>query len=153
MSRFSVKFQRTMSTTLSVGTLLAAASNPRRMKVYEFAMGSEATPADLAFLVHLRRVTAVGSQTGGASVTPYPLDPADPIASIAVATQANTTDPTITSGADTLTRAMNQRATIQWQAAPDSEIVIPATASNGLAILTPGAPASVGTASILYNEI
>lgn len=115
----------------------------------EFAFGSEAVSADNAILVGIRRVTT-GSPTGGTSAAREPLDPAD-AASVFDATQAPTTDPTL--GANfLLSRAMNQKSTLQWQARPGGELISPATDNNGFAIMTPTTPLVAMTANLHIEE-
>ncbi len=135
MAKFGVTMQRTASTTLATGSLTAAASSMRRAKVYDLMFGSEATPADNAFLWQVQRCTTAG--TAGTNPTPLALDSADSLATTIVAGQAHTVDPT---GATVLMSiGLNQRATFRWVAAPGGELVIPATASNGIKFETPTA--------------
>lgn len=126
--KFAVDFQRTASTTASLGSLTADATRPRRLKLYDIMFGSEATPADAALLWTWRRCTAAGTSTG---VTPQNLDPADATTEYD-AGENHTVEPTYTAGAIMLNVPLNQRATFRWVAAPGGEIVLPATASNGI---------------------
>jgi len=148
MAKYSVLMQRTASASLGVGGIQAPASGMRRIKIYDLDFGSEATPADVAILWQLQRSTTAGTSTG---VTPQALDPAD-AAAAALAGTTFTADPTLTANAFPLSIPLNQRASFRWVAAPGSEIVIPATASNGVAIRTPtlngGTPAVTCTALI-----
>lgn len=146
----SVLLQRTASATLSVGALTAAASNPRRFKLFHALLGSEATPADVAFLWQGQRCSTAGTAT---AVTPQSLDPADSIASTVVGGVNHTVDPTLTSNAFPLTVPLNGRATMPWYANPGSEIVCAATASNGLALRTPTMTAQAVTATIHFEEL
>lgn len=132
MANYSSDFQRTASTTASLGSWVADATRPRRLKLYDLTMGSEATPADAALLWTLQRCTAAGTST---AVTPQPLDPAD-AATESDAGENHTVEPTYTAGAILLNIALNQRATFRWVAAPGGELVFPATASNGFGIQT-----------------
>lgn len=150
MPKFSATFQRTASTSLSVGSMTAAASSPRRALVYELDFGSEASPADNPFLWQVPRCTTAG--TAGSTFTAIALNPADTLASTIVCGVAHTTDPTVTASTFLLSIPLNQRATYQWRANPGSELVIPATASNGLAIRTPTSSAVSVTATALYDE-
>ena len=132
MAKYAVDLQRTASTTGSLGSWVADATRPRRLKFYDIMFGSEATPADAAILWTIQRCTAAGTGTG---VTPQPLDPAD-AATEADAAENHTIEPTYTAGAILLNIAVNQRATFRWVAAPGGELVTPATASNGLGVQT-----------------
>lgn len=134
MAAYATLLQRTASATLAVGSLTANATRPRRQKWYQLELGSEATPADNAFLWQVQRCTTAG--TAGSSVTPQPIDPAD-AATEAVGGQAHTINPTLTASAFLLSIPLNQRATFRWDASPGYELVTPATASNGAALITP----------------
>lgn len=149
MAKFGVTMQRTASTSLATGSLTAAASNMRRAKVYDLLFGSEATPADNAFLWQVQRCTTAG--TAGTNPTPLALDAADSLATSIVAGQAHTVDPT---GATILMSIpLNQRASFRWVAAPGGELVIPATASNGVKFETPTAGGLVAvTCSAMFDE-
>ena len=132
MARYVADFQRTASTTATLGSWVADATRPRRLKVYDVMIGSEATPADAAILWTFRRCTAAGTSTG---VTPLALDPAD-AATESDAGENHTIEPTYTAGAILLNLPLNQRATFRWVAAPGGELITPATASNGFGIET-----------------
>jgi hypothetical protein len=150
MAKYSTDFQRTSSTTLSVGVLTADSTRPRRAKVYDVILGSEAAPADAALLFTLRRCTAAGTSTG---VTPQPLDPADAVTEFD-AGENHTVEPTYTANAILLNIPLNQRATFRWAAAPGGELVTPATAANGVGIesdvISTGTP--VVTATVHFDE-
>lgn len=146
--RVSVTMQRTASATLSVGTITTAAASPRRFKVYDIICGSEATPADNAFLWQVTRKTTAGTAS---AVTPIALDFSDTIASTLVASQNATVNGT---GATILlTIPLNQRATFRWVAAPGSELVSSNAASNGYSLDTPTAGGLVAvSATVLCDE-
>jgi hypothetical protein len=148
MANYAVKLQRTASTTASLGVLSANAATPRRVKVYDVMMGSEATAADNPFLWLFQRTTAAGTST---AITPLAIDPAD-AAALFTAGQAHTVEPTYTANAILLDIALNQRATFRWVASPGGELVIPATASNGIGIQTPTATAVSITATVHAQE-
>lgn len=151
MARFSVKMQRTSSTTLSVGEVSQPATNMRRARIYDFLFGSEATPGDAALQWQMQRHTATGTAT---SVTPRQVDPSEgTIASGMVAKENHTVDPTVTANEFPFTQPLNQRASYRWVAPPDGEIVIPATASVGIAVRTPVSTSLVlVTADVYYVE-
>lgn len=148
MANYAVDLQRTASTSASVGSVTADATRPRRFKLYELNIGSEASPADNNFLWRVQRCTAAGTSTG---VTPFPLDPAD-AATEMDAGENHTVEPTYTSSAILLHLPLNQRATFRWVAAPGGELVAPATASNGLGVQTPTGSAVVVTAQLHVAE-
>lgn len=147
MANFAATLARTASTTASLGTV-GCGSTAHRGKIYDFVLGSEASPADNPFLYLFQRCTALGTST---SVTPTALDPAD-AAALFAAGQSHTVEPTYTAGAVLERVALNQRATFRWVAAPGSELVWPATASNGIGIQTPTSSAVAISATVLVAE-
>jgi hypothetical protein len=130
--KFAVDFQRTASTTASLGSMTADATRPRRLRVYDVMFGSEATPADAAILWTFQRCSAAGTSTG---VTPTNLDSASSTTEYD-AGENHTIEPTYTATLILLNIPLNQRATFRWVAAPGGELVMPATASNGFGIQT-----------------
>lgn len=132
MAKLATDFQRTASTTASLGTMTADATRPRRLRVYDLMFGSEATPADAAILWTIQRCTAAGTAT---AVVPQLIDPADPTTEYD-AGENHTIEPTYTSAAILLNIPLNQRATFRWTCAPGGELVMPATASNGFGVQT-----------------
>lgn len=117
------------STTAPMFTMTGASTV--RAKMYEFNSGSDATPADAAQKFAFRRHT--GNFGTPSAVTPNPLDPADP-ASLILFSAPGGTAPTITGSSDLIQWPQNARANFRWVAAPDSEIVMPAS-TNGLALM------------------
>ena len=146
MARFATLHQRTASTTLSVGTITADATRPKRMKLYDVDIGCEGTPADNVYLWQVQRCTTAGTST---AVTPFPLDPAD-AATEQDAGANHTIDPTLTANAMMLTIPLNQRATFRWTVDETCAIVTPATASNGLAVRTPTASGLLAVTATLH---
>lgn len=134
MAAYSILMQRTGSTTLSVGSVTADATRPRRGKLYDLMLGSEGTVADNPALWQVQRCTAAGTST---SVTPQPLDPADAATEMDAGTN-HTIEPTYTANAFMLSIALNQRATFRWVAYDLAHApTFPATASNGFGLKTP----------------
>lgn len=129
MARWGVGFNKGAASVQTVAAVTAAAASPRRAKVYDWSMGCGASPADNAFVHLAQRCSTAGT---GAAQTPNALDPADTLASTIVCKDTITVDPTLTAGAILLRKALNQRATFRWVAAPYGELVIPATTSNGI---------------------
>ena len=126
--RYSSDGSQTITTTPGATALSIAGVTTTRAKVYDFTVGSEGTPADVALNYTCIRFTASG--TGGA-VVPEPLD-ADAPASLLTVEDNHTIEPTYVTD-DILWRiAANQRATYRWVAAPDSELMVPATADAGM---------------------
>src|SRR3954447_2289831 len=116
--------------TASTSILGLTSAATVRPKIYDFLVGSDATPADNAWKGVLQRYTTAGTST---AVTPQALDPGDP-AALASAGKAHSGEPTYPSNAIMLHFAVNQRATFRWVAAPGGEIILPATAANGVGV-------------------
>jgi hypothetical protein len=133
MARFSADFQRTASTTASLGSIGAVSTTQaRRGRIMDIMFGSEATPADAAILWTIQRYTAAGTST---AVTPQKLDPAD-AAFLGQAGENHTIEPTYTAGEIVLNLPLNQRATFRWVPSPGGEPVWPAQTANGFGIQT-----------------
>src|ERR1700730_10980497 len=127
MAKQAVTANKGVALVQSVLVLNAAAANMRRAKIYEWKFGSGVAPANLAFTHIIQRCTTVPT---GAAKTPFPLDPADTLDSTIQAFV--TVDPTLTANAFLCRVPLNQQATFRWVAAPYGELLIPATANNGL---------------------
>lgn len=101
-----------------------------RPKLCEFSC-SCFTAADAMFEYLLQRLTGAGTAT---SVTPEPVDPADPAAECTVGAN-HTAEPTYTSGDKLVELSQHQRGTARWQAYDDdARIVVPATSNNGVGL-------------------
>jgi hypothetical protein len=150
MGAFGVSANKGAASVKSVLLLTAAASTPRRGKIVEFTIGSDTTPADAAFVVIGQRCSTAGT---GTTVTPNACDPADPIASTIVATGTVTVDPTLTASAFVFPGfALNQRASFRWVAVPGYEIIIPATAANGVAFGVSAATTTSFQAGSMFTD-
>lgn len=135
--------QQAMSTSFKTLLALAASNGTalRRIKVHEFVLGTNGTPADQAMTYDVSRITAAGTAT---SVTPNPLDAADS-AFLGTGAANHTAEPTVTANSSLWANGVNQRATIRWVAFPDQELVVPATNAYGLAFRAKS-PGYTGTA-------
>jgi len=99
----------------------------RRVHIYEFNAGSDATPADQAQKFSWQRGTAnFGTPS---AVAPVSLDPADGVSGSLFSAPGGTA-PTLTAVAFMYQWAQNARANFRWVAAPDSELVIPQSVTN-----------------------
>ena len=119
--------QNAAAATTLIGVTGAATIRPR---LYYLTIGASATPADQANNMQVLRSTAAGTST---AVTPQAIDPGDP-AALASAGSNHTLEPTYTAGSIMLSFSFNSRANFQWYANPGKEIVVPATAANGLGL-------------------
>jgi hypothetical protein len=149
-----------------VNTAAGGAQSPyyaRRGKIYDILIGTNSTPGDTVVQWDVARLTAFGSSiitnTGGLSSVSsnFALDLAD--AAITATVVANTTAETnITASVEIWGVGINQRASYRWVAAPGSEMVYPATSSQGLdlrAIGPSGGGSFTGTvtATVMFIEL
>lgn len=123
--------QTTITVTKTALTLMGGTTcRPRLCDLRLATTGVPGTDAQVN--LKLARVTTAG--TPGTSPTPSPVDPADP-ASIATAGSDHSAEPTYGVLVDDW--SFNPRSCIQWSAYdPRAEILVPATAANGLGIQT-----------------
>lgn len=132
------------STTANIMNLTSTAAI--RCRIYDVIIGSTATPADNAAKFQVQRSTTAGT-TPTTTITPTALDSADP-AAVATCNQGTyVTPPTLTANLFLLQWSQNQRATFRWVAAPLGEMVLPATASNGAALVNP----AIGGSAVVYD--
>jgi hypothetical protein len=119
--------QGTVASTFKTA-LTVIASTSTRGALYFFNLGTTGTAADGVLEWRLSRFTAAGTTT---AVTPVALDGADPAALLTAGSNA--------SGEPTYT----------WIAVPGGELLVPATASNGIGVtvLSVVAPAYTGAAN------
>lgn len=130
----------TQSTSVPIMTITGAATV--RLKLYEIEQGSDATAADNAATFLIQRHSTAPS--GGTSGTPAPLDAADPASLGSYMFGASIGAPTL--GTKLFQWSQNQRVTFRWQALPGKELVVPATANNGLSML----PSVVGGSAVNF---
>ena len=128
MRRYAIEGQTPAGTDLTILCLVAATTT--RGRIYDVVIGSDATPADVATEFNIIRGTVSGT---GTAVTPRALDPADPAALLA-GERGTFTGQTKTANSAMVNIALNQRATFRWVAAPDGEIVVPATSDNWVGV-------------------
>lgn len=149
MANFGVTANKGAAVVQTVLGLNAAAASPRRSKLYDYSLGCGAAPADNAFTHIIQRVTTAPV---GAAKVPNALDQADTPAATTVATDTVTADGAVVANAFLSRKALNQRATFRWVAAPGSELVIPATANNGLLMGLSAATATSFDYDALFQE-
>ena len=114
--------------TAYVGALLGITTltTLRRGKIYDLLIGTNGTPADNFMEWDISRITQASTAT---TITPQPLDSADQ-AAVGIVT-ANSSTHGVVSLQNIFYVGVNQRASYRWVAAPGSELVWPATSSNG----------------------
>ena len=132
---------------LTCSTANGGTTTFRRGKVYDILVGTNGTPADAFIEWNLSRVTTSSTAT---FVAGPQLDSAD-AAHNGLATVNSTTSGTI-SVPNLWYVGMNSRASYRWVCAPGSELVWPATSSNGLQIIPRGSYTSTVTATWQWNE-
>lgn len=140
--KYAVVGTGTVGTNKSIVAVTSAATV--RPALYDLVLGCGATPADLAGRFILGRYTAAGTAT---AVTPLPIDPGDP-AALAAGASNHSAEPTYTAGGIGLQFGLNQRATFRWVASPGGEFMAPATAANGFGLYSSshgGTPICEGT--------
>lgn len=150
MARWGVIGNKGANNVQGVLYLTAAAASMRRARVYDWTLGCSAAPADNTFLHIAQRCTTAAT---GSALTPNALDPADSLASTIVAQNVITADATLTANAFLFNKALNQRATFRWVAAPYGELMIPATASNGFMMGLSAASTTAFAYDAHYEEL
>ncbi len=117
------------TTAATAGIIKVEGTAATRGFLYEWDVSSAAAaaPVDQNYLVRLKRFnTSSGTWT---SFTPSPLDAAD---AAAVCVGGVNSTGVGTAGVVLGQFGFNARAGFRWVAIPDSEFVVPATASNGI---------------------
>ena len=139
MRRYATTHETPAGTNLTILQLVASTST--RGRIYDILIGSDATPADVATEFNLIRGTVSGT---GTALDEVALDPADPAALLS-GEGGTFSGQTKTANSSMMELALNQRATFRWVAAPEGEIVVPATSDNWVGLESIG---SGGTPNI-----
>lgn len=108
----------------------------RRAKIWDIMVGQAANPnaTDTYVQWDLSRFTASGAGAYTAW-TPTALDPADSAAVVVAGITATAEATTFTANSSIWNIAVNQRGSLRWVAPQESQsLIMPATASNGLAL-------------------
>src|SRR5579872_1498642 len=133
----------TASATLPLMSVISSTSVQPIVVAIE--MGSDATPADNAVKYQIQRCTTTG--TVGSSVTPMPLNPTSPACSTTSGLAIFSVGPTLTANAFVHQWAQNMRQAYRWQAYDLTKgLMCPATASNGLALIS-------AVAAVAFNAV
>jgi hypothetical protein len=149
--------QSTLATTAKGTLALWTATTLRRLKIYEYLIGATGVPnaTDCNITIDISRLSQTTSLAGSA-YTPQATDPGDGTA-VGVATVNVTTEPAAALIATATPMAhfgLNQRNTVRWIAAQESQYLIsPATAVNGFYMtgLSPNYASSLST-MVYYLE-
>ncbi len=135
-------------TDKTILTLIGGTSG--RVSLYDILIGASVAPADQAAHFAIKRFTAVGTE--GSGFTPAPLDPADVASNADGGVGTFSVEPTYTAAKELLGISLNQRASNRWIAAPDGELIIPATANNGLGLRSLSSTAVFATDACIHFE-
>ena len=135
---------------IAADTVLSViAATTVRPKVYDIVLSSSSTPNSYSADFQIQRFSADGT---GTAVTPMPLDFADPV-SITTSKHTYTVEPTLTANEILLRIAHNQQATVRWVAVPGRELIVPALAGDGLALLCNAVSTQfTEVATIMFDE-
>lgn len=138
------------TTAATAGIIKLEGTAATRGFLYEWDINSAAAaaPVDQNYLVRLKRQTTAGTWT---AATPAALDSAD-AAAVCVGGVNSTAAGT---GSTVIAQfGFNARAGFRWVAVPDSEIVVPATASNGVILeyLAVSGGTDNNSATFLFQE-
>ena len=113
-------------------TIISTANGRPRILEYKLSNVGAVT-VDSQFEVQVKRFTAAGTAT---AVTPAATDPSDPAPSLFTVGSNATVEPTYGSATPIDDTGCNPRGIYRWTAYdPRSEIILPATASNGVGFL------------------
>jgi hypothetical protein len=119
-----------------------------RPRIYRYDWSTTGTPtSDQSLEVQMRRATALGTTT---AYTLHSTDPSDDAVTPTLTAGSNATvEPTYSAGS-LVDKGINPRQTHQWQAYEQrEEVILPATASNGVGFQIIGAGGSAG--NLLVN--
>ena len=120
--------QNLAASAITVLEIHAVTGHLHRARLREVIVGSDDTPADVAYELTCQRTTAAGTAT---AVTPTALDAGAPAAYLTCG-KNHTAEPTYTASTELLTLQSNLRTSQRWVAAPGFELIIPATNLAGI---------------------
>jgi hypothetical protein len=130
MANFTIEGNDTSTAATTILYFVNHATTLHRLKLFEVFVASDAS-ADSSYSGFIRRITAENGTPGGTAVTPRPNDPADAAAD-SNAVEAPTGEPTYTATSTMIMTGGHQRSSFLWAPAAGREIIVPATADNGL---------------------
>lgn len=146
--------QQSVTTAYTQGTLACTCSTAnggsavfRRGKIYDILLGTNVAPADTFIEWDISRVTASSTAT---FVAAQPTDSAD-AAHNCLAVVNSSAFPAV-SIPNMWYFGMNQRASYRWVSNPGSELIWPATSSNGFVLRPRGNYTNTVTATWMFQE-
>lgn len=116
----------TTAATAGIVKLEGTAATRGAIYEWDFATAAAAAPVDQNYQIRIKRQTTSGTWT---TATPAPLDTADPAA---VCVGGSNSTAAGTASTVLFQIGVNARAGFRWVSIPDSELILPATASNGI---------------------
>lgn len=137
MSKYTVVGQDTNTASTTPLYFTNTATTPVNLKLFEFDIGTDPAPADVASEYVIRYVTDENVTPGGTAVTPRPLAREDR-AALSNAVEAPTGEPTYTGTINLFMLGLNQRATFRWVAMPGSEFVSADVDDEGFSLFSVG---------------
>ena len=141
----------TQSSTLPLFTVISTANV--RPEIYSFTLSSDAAPADHIAKYIFQRCSTAG--TPGSSITPVALDSVadEPAPVVTSGLAVFSAGPTLTANKIAYQVAVHQRIPYRWDCKDGKEIVLPATAANGIAVLPTVVDSAFNTVfSLQYRE-
>lgn len=136
--------QALTSTYKTILSVTAATASLCYASIYDVMIGTNGTPADNFLEWDISHQTAAGTATSG---PPVPLQPQTQVRVAGSTGLINyTAEGTIAATSSVFYIGINQRASYRWVASPGSELIVPPTNLNGLALRVKSA-AYTGTAT------
>ena len=131
MSIYAAQGTQTAAPKTALTVVSTANGRPR---IIEYKLSNVgAVTVDSQFEVQVKRFTAAGTTT---AVTPGQTDPSDAAATLVTFGSNATVEPTYTASTTIDDTGVNPRGIYRWTAYdPSAELILPATASNGIGFL------------------
>lgn len=150
MARFAVTGNLAITGAVATVAALVASAN-KRPKLNDWIVGASGSPGDNQMLWSVEGFNADTAGTS-TSVTPKPLDPADPPSDTG-AEEDYTVEPTSADGIPWVEMPVNDRASYRWIASPGGELIIAATANlKMLTRVVGGGYTGVSRATMHFKE-
>jgi hypothetical protein len=158
MATYQINGNQAAVTTTAKGTmLLYTVTTLRRLKIYEFDVGATGVPnaTDCNITIDLSRSIQT-SLIAGSAYSPNPTDPADGAGAATSLINITTelTGANFSSSTPEYTNGMNQRNTIRWVAAQESQFLISAATTlfgHYMRALSPNYGGAIAT-NVYYLE-
>jgi hypothetical protein len=149
MAAYRTDMTRTVSLTLATGALYQPGSSMRLAEIEHMTFGATGAMSDAVWQVQVQRSTT--APTGGTAITPLPIQPAAQ-AAVLLCMSAPTTNGTVTANQFLLDVGLHVRNLLNLWLRADRCWQIPATANNGVHIMTPVGPLIAVVSQLQYTE-